>query len=138
MKIRQLIIATLFLTTMSAIGCRDKDLYPLPYDDREVGAYMRLYSLSSNIINLSDLANSGLDGVFEAVDANNGNNLQEFRILVSHRRGSAVSSEVPIKTIAASEFAAVAEPTISQYRRARIRVTATETLAALASATGFH
>lgn len=122
---------------MVITGCRDKTLYPLPYDDREVGAYMRLYSLTSNIIDLNNLANSGLDGIFEAVDGSNGNDLQEFRILVQHRRGTALSSEVPVKVIPATDFANVAEPTISLYKRARIRVSANETLAALASATGF-
>lgn len=137
MKSKQIFTSFLVFALLLAVACRNKDLYPLPYDDREVGAYMRLYSLTSNIINLSDLNNSGLDGVFEAVDNNNGNNLREFRILVSHRRGSAVSGEVPIRSIPESDFAPVAEPTYSQYKRAKIRITANETLAALASATGF-
>lgn len=119
------------------IACRDESLYPLPYDDREVGAYMRLYSQTSNIIDLNDLANSGLDAIFEAVDDNGGNNLAEFRIFVSHRRGTAVTSEVPVKTIPGSDFTSVSEPTYSTYKRARVRVTANETLTALGGATGF-
>lgn len=126
----------LFLGGMG-IACRDESLYPLPYDDREVGAYMRIYSLTSNVIDLNDPANTGLDAIFEAVDGNKGNNLSEFRIFVSHRRGTSVSSEVAVKTIPASAFTAVSEPTFSDYKRAKIRVTATETLAALATATNF-
>ncbi|MCX8492146.1 MAG: hypothetical protein ORN54_13875 [Cyclobacteriaceae bacterium] len=137
MKFKLYISFATIALSLVVIGCRDKDLYPLPYDDREVGAYMRLYSLTSNVIDLNDLANSGLDGVFEAVDNNNGNILQEFRMFVSHRRGTAVTSEVPVKTIPASEFSRVTEPTFSEYTRAKIRVTATETLTALATATGF-
>ena len=130
------LVFALFLGGMG-IACRDESLYPLPYDDRQVGAYMRLYSLSSNIIDLNNLANGGLDGVFEAVDNNGGNNIQEFRIFVQHRRGTVLTSEVPVKTIPASEFTAVSEPTFSEYKRAKIRVTAAETLTALATATSF-
>ncbi len=137
MKFKRYSLITALLLTVVGIGCRDKDLYPLPYDDREVGAYMRLYSLTSNTIDLTDLANSGLDATFEAVDANGGNNLQEFRILVSHRRGASLSGEVPVKTIPASAFTKPTEPTFSEYLRAKVRVTASETLTALATATGF-
>lgn len=137
MKFYKRLTLIAFSIVIVTTGCRDKDLYPLPYDDREVGAYMRLYSLTSNIIDLNNLANSGLDGIFEAVDGSNGSNLQEFRILVQHRRGTSLSSEVPVKVIPASDFVNVTEPTISLYKRARIRVSANETLAALAAATGF-
>jgi hypothetical protein len=137
MNLKRFIFFTTLLLTVVSIGCRDKDLYPLPYDDREVGAYMRFYSQTSNIIDLNDLANSGLDGVFEAVDENGGNNVQEFRIFVSHRRGTAVSSERLVKTIPGTAFTKVPEPTFSEYTRAKVRVTAAETLTALLTATGF-
>jgi hypothetical protein len=137
MKFKRYSLFTALLLTVVGIGCRDKDLYPLPYDDREVGAYMRLYSQTSNVIDLNDLANSGLDAIFEAVDANGGNNLQEFRILVSHRRGAALSGEVPVKTIPGSAFSKAIEPTFSEYTRAKVRVSASEALTALAGATGF-
>lgn len=135
MNLKRFIFFTALLLTVVSIGCRDKDLYPLPYDNREVGAYMRFYSQTSNVIDIFDLANSGLDGVFEAVDENGGNNLQEFRILASHRRGVSVSAEVPVKTILGSAFAKAVEPTFSEYTRAKIRVTAAETLTALLTAT---
>ncbi len=137
MKFRKYTLLTASLLIVVVIGCRDKDLYPLPYDDREVGAYMRLYSLTSNIIDLNNLANSGLDATFEAVDENGGQNVQEFRILVSHRRGASLSGEVAVKTISGASFVKATEPTFSEYTRAKVRVTANETLAALASASGF-
>ena len=137
MKFKRYSLLIALLLTVVGIGCRDKDLYPLPYDDREVGAYMRLYSQTSNVIDLNDLGNSGLDAIFEAVDANGGNNLQEFRILVSHRRGAALSGEVPVKTIPGSAFSKAIEPTFSAYTRAKVRVSASEALTALAGATGF-
>jgi hypothetical protein len=135
MKFKKYSLVTTLLLTVVGIGCRDKDLYPLPYDDREVGAYMRLYSQTSNVIDLNDLANSGLDGTFEAVDGNGGNDLQEFRIFVSHRRGTALTGEAPVKVIPASDFTKVPEPTFSEYKRAKVRVTGNETQAALATLT---
>ena len=137
MKLNKFITFTAILMIVIGIGCRDKGLYPLPYDDREVGAYIRLYSQTSNVIDLNDLANSGLDATFEAVDENGGQNIQEFRILVSHRRGASLSGEVAVKTIPGASFVKVTEPTFSEYTRAKVRVTANETLAALASASGF-
>jgi hypothetical protein len=134
MKFKIYILMTGFLLATVGIGCRDKDLYPLPYDDREVGAYMRLYSLTSNIIDLNDLTNTGLDAVFEAVDQNGGNDLLEFRILVSHRRGASLTGEVPVKTIPASDFTDVPEPTFSEYKRAKVRITGNETQTALLTA----
>lgn len=137
MKLKKYTLLTGLLLALVSISCRDESLYPLPYDDREVGAYMRLYSLTSNIVDLNNLAGSGLDGTFEAVDGNGGNDLAEFRIFVRHRRGTALTSEVAVKTIPASDFVDVAEPTHSEYKRAKIRVTASETVTALAGATGF-
>jgi hypothetical protein len=133
MKLKTYSILTTLLLTVIGLGCRDKDLYPLPYDDREVGAYVRLYSLTSNVIDLNDLANSGLDATFEAVDNAGGSNLQEFRIVVSHRRGTALTTEVAVKTIPGTDFAKVPEPTFSEYVRAKVRISAAETQTALAT-----
>jgi hypothetical protein len=135
MKFKRYSLVTALLLTVVGIGCRDKDLYPLPYDDREVGAYMRLYSLTSNVIDLNDLANSGLDGIFEAVDGAGGNNLQEVQVFVSHRRGAGLTAEVALKIIPGSDFEKVAEPTFSEYKRAKVRVTAAEAQTALLTVT---
>lgn len=117
------------------VACRDESLYPLPYFDRTVGAYLRMYSITSNVFDLNDLANSGFDVEYEMVDEANGDNLQEIEFYVSMRRGTGVTGEALIKTVPGSNFAAVPEPTYSEYKRARIRITANETLAALASIT---
>lgn len=115
------------------VACRDESLYPLPYNERVVGAYLRMYSITSNVFDLNDLANSGFDVTYEIVDEANGDNLASVEFYVSMRRGTGVTGEALIKTIPGSDFAAVPEPTYSDYKRAHIRVTATETLAALAS-----
>ncbi len=115
------------------VSCRDESLYPLPYNDRVVGAYLRMYSITSNVFDLNDLANSGFDVIYEAVDEAGGTNLQGIEFYVSMRRGTGVTGEALIKTVSGTEFAKVPEPTYSDYTRAKIRITATETQAALAS-----
>lgn len=115
------------------IACRDESTYPLPYNERVVGAYLRMYSITSNVFDLNNLANSGFDVTYEMVDEANGDNLQEIEFYVSMRRGTGLTGEALIKTVPGSDFADVPEPTYSEYKRAHIRITATETLAALAS-----
>jgi len=117
------------------MSCRDESTYPLPYNERVVGAYLRMYSITSNVFDLNDLANSGFDVIYEAVDEVGGDNLQEIEFYVSLRRGVGVTGEALIKTVPGSEFATVPEPTYSDYKRARIKITATETQAALAGIT---
>lgn len=118
-----------------AISCSpDPALYPLPYDDRATGSYLRAYQIKSNTWDLDDLANSGFEAIYESVDKNLGADLVEVKFFATHRTGSTgrITNEVLVKTIDASAFAAVPEPTYSDYRRSTpIRVTATETLAAL-------
>jgi hypothetical protein len=124
------VILTLFVM---AISCRDESLYPLPYDDRVVGAYLRIYKTTSNIWDVNDLNNSAFDGIYEIVDEKYGDNLQEVEFYVSFRRGTNLTSEVLVKTIPGTDFAQVEEPTYSEYKRASIKLTAGETLAALAN-----
>lgn len=119
----------------AVISCKDESLYPLPYNDRDTGAYLRIYAQTSNIIDVSDLSNTGLDAVFEPVDVNGGNDLASIDFFVSHRRGSDLTQEVFVKTIDASVFADVPEPTYSEYKRARIRITADELRTALRTIT---
>ena len=115
------------------ISCRDESLYPLPYNERVVGAYLRMYSITSNVFDVNDLANSGFDVIYEAVDEANGDNLQEVEFYVSMRRGTGVTGEALIKTVSGSTFSNVPQPTYSVYKRSQIRITAAETQAALAS-----
>lgn len=133
MNKRYLLLSILSLVVL-VMSCRDESTYPLPYNDRETGAYMRVYSLSSNIIDLNDLSNSGLDGIFEIVDEEFGDLLQEFEILVSYRRGITTSSEVSVLTVPGSEFTEVPEPTYSEYKRKSIRIAAQTAITALQGA----
>lgn len=63
--------------------------------------------------------------------------MREFRILVRHRRGTSLTAEAPVRTVPESEFTNVAEPTYSEYKRARVKITAAESVTALASVAGF-
>jgi hypothetical protein len=130
-KMKKIVYTTLMLMLLVVVSCRDESLYPLPYDDRTTGAYLRMYSISSNVFDLNDLNNSAFDVNWESVDENGGRNLQEIRFYVSHRRGTGLTNEVLVKTVDASGFQPVPQPTISDYVRARIRITANEVLTAL-------
>ena len=131
----------LFLAILSLVGlamsCKDESTYPLPYNDRETGAYMRVVRLTSNIFDTNDLANSALEGVFEIVDEEYGDLLESFEVVVSIRRGISISSEATVKTVAGSEFQPVPQPSFSKYKRATVRIAANDALAALKTTTGF-
>ncbi|NJN43122.1 MAG: hypothetical protein HC811_13745, partial [Flammeovirgaceae bacterium] len=71
------------------------------------------------------------EAVYEPVDELNGDLMQEVEFWVSHRRGVALTDEVFIKSIPYSAFTAPPQPTGSVFKRATIRITANETLAAL-------
>jgi hypothetical protein len=128
---KKILYSTLLLMLFIVMSCRDESLYPLPYDSRTSGAYLRMYSIKSNVFDLNDLNNSGFEVVWESVDENGGKNLQEIQFWVSHRRGLGLTDEVLVKTVSASEFTEVPQPTISEYVRSTIRITANEVLTAL-------
>jgi hypothetical protein len=127
----KIIGSTLLMMVLVTISCRDESLYPLPYDDRTTGAYLRMYSIASNVFDLNDLANSGFEVIWESVDENGGQDLQEIEFYVSHRRGLGLTDEVLVKTVPATGFQSVPEPTDSEFIRSTIRITANEVLAAL-------
>jgi hypothetical protein len=133
LKIYSLIVVLLVIT--AGVSCTDEDKYPLPYNDRTPGAYLRMYQVTSNVFDLNDLANSAFEAIYEPVDENGGNDMASIDFFVSLRRGSDLTEEVFLKTIPASVFTAVPEPTYSEYKRANIRITAAETLAALQTIT---
>jgi hypothetical protein len=127
-----------FFINAIAISCVDESLYPLPYDDRETGSYLRVYQIVSNVWDLDDLANSGFEAIYESVDENGGADLVSAEFYATHRSGATgrITNEVLVKTIDASSFAPVPEPTYSEYIRSTpIRITANETLAALQTLT---
>lgn len=136
MNYKKYIMVVVLMAGVVLMACRDESLYPLPYDDRTSGAYLRMYKITSNTWDVADLANSGFEVVYESVDKNGGSDLEEIDFYVTHRTGATglITREVLIKTVPATSFAAVAEPTFSEYlRSAPIRITATETMTALAT-----
>jgi hypothetical protein len=141
MKIMQYLVSGTILAVGVAISCSpDPALYPLPYDSRSTGSYLRAYQIKSNTWDLDDMANSGFEAVYESVDANLGADLVEINFFATHRSGATgrITNEILVKTVdfASGGFAKVPEPTYSDYlRSAPIRITAAETLAALSTLT---
>jgi hypothetical protein len=135
MKPNKITIYLLIILVGVSFSCRDESLYPLPYGSQDVSGIMRLYRLSSAVFDSNDIAaggtNTAFEGVFEAMDENGGNDVQELEFYVSHRRAAGLTGEVLIKAVAGSDFQPVPQPTISEYKRLTIRVTFAETLAAL-------
>lgn len=120
------------------MSCVDESLFPLPYNDRGTGSYLRVYKIVSNVWDLDDLANSGFEAIYESVDKAYGADLTSIEFYATHRSGATgrITDEVLVKTLDASSFAPVPEPTYSEYLRSTpIRITANETLAALATLT---
>ncbi|MCU0397536.1 MAG: hypothetical protein MUC73_05465 [Cyclobacteriaceae bacterium] len=128
---KKILYSTLLVMVLVVMSCRDESLYPLPYDDRTSGAYLRMYSIVSNVFDLNDLNNSGFEVTWESVDANGGRDLAEVIFYVSHRRGISLTDEVEVARVPASAFQPVPEPTGSVYTRATARITANQVLAAL-------
>ena len=126
-----------------AISCSpDPNLYPLPYDSRATGSYLRVWQIVSNTWDLDDLANSGFTAIYESVDANYGADLAKIEFYATHRRASngRITDEVLVKTLdaaaIAAAFAKVPAPTYSEYLRSTpITVTEAETFAALSTLT---
>ena len=130
----------IFITLLGLLGvtlsCTDESLYPLPYNDRTTGAYLRIYSQRSNVFDINNIASSAFEAIFEPVDENDGNDLDHVDFFVSHRRGTDLTPEVFLKSVdAANTFTAVPEPTYSVYKRGAIRLTAIEILTALQTIT---
>jgi hypothetical protein len=127
------------LAGIVVMSCRDESLYPLPYDDRATGSFLRVYDLKSNVWDLNDLNNSGFEAIYESVDRNYGRDLTKIEFYATHRSAATgfITNEVLVKTITdMSIFSEVPEPTYSLYLRSTpIRITANETLAALATLT---
>lgn len=128
-----LLIALVFLGL--GMSCTDESLYPLPYNDRTTGAYLRIYNQTSTVFDLNDLTNSAFEAVFEPVDENNGDDLASIEFFVSHRRGTDLTQEVFLTSVDANIFQAVPEPTYSVYKRGTVRLPANDILNALRTIT---
>lgn len=140
MNLKKYILGVVLVAGMVTIACRDESLYPLPYDDRTSGNYLRIYRVTSNVFEFNDLANSAVEFVFESVDEQKGALLQEVEFYATHRNGvtGLITDEVLVATIPASamNLANVPQPTYSEYlRSAPVRITASQIETALATLT---
>lgn len=120
------------------MACRDESLYPLPYTNRDVGAYLRIYRVTSNVIERNEIVAGGTrafyEMVLEAVDEEYGNLLQSVEFFISHISAAGLTPEVPLATVNGSAFTSVPEPTYSKYKRATIRFNYSDISAALSAA----
>lgn len=128
------IIFFAFFGLLLSVSCRDVSLYPLPYEDQTFGAYLRMYHIRSNVFDANNLGASAFEVVFEAVDAANGDNLQEVEFWASHRR-TGLTNEVLVKTVPGSIFTSFENSSGSTWKRSTVTITANETLSALSSLT---
>ncbi|MCK6617840.1 MAG: hypothetical protein L6Q51_09355 [Cyclobacteriaceae bacterium] len=140
MNLKKYILGVVLVAGMVTIACRDESLYPLPYDDRTSGHYLRIYKVTSNVLEFNDLANSAVEFVFESVDEEKGALLEEVEFYATHRNGGTglITDEVLVTTIPASamNLAAVPQPTYSEYLRSgAVRITAAQIQTALATLT---
>ena len=142
MKIKKYVVGAVMAVAVAVSCSPDPSLYPLPYDDRATGSYLRVYQIKSNVWELSDLNNSSFEAIYESVDKNFGADLAKIEFYATHRGGASgrITDEVLVKTIdaatIASTFSKVSEPTYSDYLRSTaIKVTHAETVAALSTLT---
>lgn len=123
------VLIAFFVITITS--CRDESLYPLPYAEKDFGGYIRIVRVTSNVIDENNIAGSAFVAELEAVDELNGDNLQDIEFYVSHRRGSGLTNEALLTTVSGAEFSAVAEPTISIFKRLTVRFDAQSLINAL-------
>jgi hypothetical protein len=130
-----------FLAAACIFSCEpNKELYPLPYDDRPSSSYLRVYKITSNVWDVNNLNASGFEAIYESVDKNFGADLAKAEFFATYRSGATgfITREILVKEINAADmgFAKVAEPTVSDYlRSAPVKITATEVLAKLSTLT---
>lgn len=144
MKIHKYIAGAVMAVAVAVSCSPDPSLYPLPYDDRATGSYLRVYKINSNVWEFGELGavpnKNAFRAIYESVDRTFGADLAEIRFYATFRSGTSITNEVLVKTVTQAEidtrFTSVAEPTYSDYLRSDvIEVTEEETLAALATLT---
>lgn len=112
---------------MTIGSCTDFVDPAIPYSNFETGVYLRTISVTPSIP-YAQRATGTFDLVVEAVDAENGGQVQSVDIFTSRRRGASVLPEAKVTTIDGSAFASVAE---SKYRRATVSITVVQAMQAL-------
>jgi len=126
-----------FILLGVVISCSvDESKFPLPYNARTTGAYLRMYRVTSNVFDVNNIAASAFETVYEPVDVKNGDDTDSIRFYVSFRRGAALSREMKVKAVSVSAFTKPASPTYSVYKRGAVRVTMQEALNVLAPIAG--
>src|SRR5687768_8633528 len=99
-NIKKYWVVSMLIVIAIAMSCQpDESLYPLPYDNRETGSYLRVYKIVSNVWDLDDLANSGFEAIYESVDKNGGSDLVSIEFYATHRSGATalITDEVLVK-----------------------------------------
>lgn len=135
MRYRKYLAVISIISVGIFMSCRDESLYPLPYNDRTTGAYLRMYSVATNVLDLNNFANSAFETDFEAVDAEYGDLLQSIEFYITYRASTApggITNEVFLKSVPADGlFQDVPQPTYSLYKRGVVRITHAEMNTAL-------
>lgn len=126
---------TLGVVMLTALSCRDENLYPLPYAEKDYGGYIRIIRVVSNVVDVNNINQSGFRAELEAVDELNGENLEEIEFYVSHRRGSGLTDEVLLTKVSGADFSPVPGPTISLFRRLSVNFDVPTMLSALQTLT---
>lgn len=140
MKISKYLAIAILLSGVALISCEpNEEDYPLPYDNRATGSYLRVIKIESFSWDFDNLNNSAFEAVYESVDKNFGADLDKVEFYATHRTAAGlITDEVLVKTVSAADMnlQAVPEPTYSDYLRSDpIKVTYQETLTALSTLT---
>lgn len=142
MKIKKYVVGAVMAVAVAVSCSPDPSLYPLPYDDRATGSYLRAYQIRSNVWELTNLTGSSFTAIYESVDKNFGADLDKIEFYATHRGAATgrITDEVLVKTYdaaaIASAFSKVPEPTYSDYLRSvPLSVTHDEVVAQLATLT---
>lgn len=140
MKISKMFSIGALLAGIALLSCEpNEDAYPLPYDNRATGSFLRVVKITSFSWDFDDLNNSAFEAIYESVDKNFGEDLDKVEFYATHRTAAGlITDEVLVKTVLAADMnlEKVPEPTYSDYLRSEpIRVTYQETLTALSTLT---
>ena len=89
-----------FLAAACIFSCEpNKELYPLPYDDRPSSSYLRVYKITSNVWDVNNLNASGFEAIYESVDKNFGADLDKAEFFATYRNGLSgnITKEISLK-----------------------------------------
>jgi len=126
-----------FMLALAISACTDFVDPAIPYSGFDTGVYLRTLSVTPNF-NFFALSSSKFSLMVEAVDIEDGKTVDKVDVLVRRRRGQALTPEVQVKSVPASEFKphTVIDPIVHQasgspYPAATIEITVPEALAAM-------